>query len=322
MDVKTIGIVGAGQLGTGIARVCITSGFNVVARDISEAIVQRCYKEIDDGLGREVERGRLSAEDKAQMMKRLIPTTDISAMKNADLVIEAALESVPLKQRIFAELDQACPPHTILTTNSSSIPITKIATATKRPERCAKLHLWHPPQVLRYTEISRGYLTSDETWATVKAVARGLNREPLLVVQDYAGGTNAYQQICERAKQFSSHWAWDLILGTKTPEDVEAMPTIAGEAGGGLPPMASMDFIGIDTMVGIMEVEFEEYRLPQFAVPPLLRRMVEANHLGIKTGIGFYDYSESPRRATKLSPYLLKFLAREEPQAASRGGGG
>src|SRR3972149_9910302 len=132
MDVKTIGVVGAGQLGTGISRVGITAGFNVIARDISEAIVQRCRKEIDDGLGRDVERGRLSAQEKADMMKRLTVTTDISLMKDADFVIEAALEYTALKQRIFGELDAACPPHTILPTTSSSFLILTIATATTR----------------------------------------------------------------------------------------------------------------------------------------------------------------------------------------------
>jgi 3-hydroxybutyryl-CoA dehydrogenase len=298
--------------------VCIASGFNAISRDVSEEILQRSYKEIDGGLNRDVERGRLTAEAKAEMMKRLTSTTDISLMRNADLVIEAANEDRALKQRIFAELDQVCPPHTILTTNSSSIPITTIASATKRPDRCAKLHLWHPPQVLTYTEISRGYLTSDETWQTVKDVARALGRKPVLVVQDYQGGTNFYINACKKAKQYSNHWAWDLMLGTKTPQDIEAMPAVAGEAGGGLPPLASMDFIGIDTMVNIYDLAFEEYHLPQFATPPLLRRMVEAGHLGIKTGIGFYDYSQSGRRPEKLSPYLLRFLEREEPQAPPR----
>ncbi len=318
--IKTIGVVGAGQMGTGIARVCASSGFDVVVRARSEEGVQRCHRDIEGGMARDMERGRMTAEDKAKTLKSLTVTTDLSAMRNVDFVIEAANEVLALKQSIFADLDRICPPHTVLTTCSSSIPITTIASATKRPHRCAKLHIWHPAVVLTYTEISRGYLTSDETWQTVKDVAKALKRNPLVVVQDYQGGTNSYLNTAKKAKEFSSHWAWDLMLGTKTPQEIEAMPAVAGEAGGGLTPLASIDFIGIDTMVNIWDAGFEEYRHPSFAVAPLLRRMVEAGHLGIKTGIGFYDYSQSGRRAVKLSHYLLRFLEREEPQAEPRGG--
>ncbi|MBI2328301.1 MAG: 3-hydroxybutyryl-CoA dehydrogenase [Chloroflexi bacterium] len=315
MEVKSVGVVGTGQVGTTIAQVFLMYGLNLVMEDTSQGIIERARATIDGSLERRVARGELDAAKKAATINRLKMTTNLADLKGVDLVVEAAGENLELKKGIFAELDRVCSPKTILATNSSSIPVTSIAAATKRPDRCVKIHFWYPATVITYMEISRGYLTSDATWETTKKLAKQLGRDPIRIVKDYAGGTNSY--LREKPPTGGGGGGvpfWDLMLGKTTLEEIEAQPK--GQTVEGRPQvlnsMESMDFIGLDTMFGIAEVRFRDYGTGWPA--PLHRRMVEAGHLGQKTGIGFYDYSKSPRKAIpgKFSPYLVKFLAKDE----------
>ncbi len=311
MEVKKVGIVGSGQVGTTIGTVWLNYGRTVILRDVAEPILQKARATVEGSLERRVTRGDISPEQKEEILSRLTTTTDISDLKDVDLVVEAASENIALKKKIFAELDEACSEKTILATNSSSMPVTTMAAATKRPDRCVKIHFWYPATALTYMEISRGYLTSDETWETTKKLAKELGRKPIRIVKDYAGGTDSY--LREEPPSEGSMY-WDLMLGKATLEEIEAKPR--GQTGEGstavLNSLAQADFIGLDTMFGIAEVRHADYGTGWPA--PLLRRMVEAGHLGQKTGIGFYDYSESPRKAIpgKFSPYLVTFLAKDE----------
>jgi len=313
MEVKKVGIVGSGQVGTTIGTVWLNYGRTVVVRDVAEPILQKARATIEGSLQRRVTRGDIDAAKKDEILSRLITTTDVSQLKDVDLVVEAASENIALKQKIFAELDEACPEKTILTTNSSSIPITTMAAATKRPEKCAKMHFWYPATVMTYMEISRGYLTSDDTWETLKTLAKELGRKPIRSVKDYQGLGNQYLQW---EMPPGGGIFWELMYGKTTLEEIENRPK--GKTPEGfdqvLNPMEMQDFIGLDTMLGIAESAVQEYGSARSYPCPLLRRMVEAGHLGQKTGIGFYDYSESPRKAVmgKFSPYLLTFLAKDE----------
>ena len=317
MAVKKVGIIGSGQVGTTIATVWLQYGRSVVVRDVAEPILQKARATIEGSLDRRVAKGDLTPAQKEETMKRLVTSTDVSALKDVDLVVEAASEDIALKKRIFAELDKVCSQKTILCTNSSSIPITTIASATKRPDRCVKMHFWYPATAIGYMELSRGYLTSDESWETVKELALELDRKPLRIVQDYQGLGNQYLQMEMPAK--GGVW-WELMMGKATLQEVEARPK--GKTPEGreqvLNWMEMQDFIGLDTMLGIAMAAVEEYGSAQSYPCPLHRRMVEAGHLGQKTGIGFYDYSKSPRKAImgQFSPYLVKFLTREKEYIA------
>jgi len=314
MEVKNVGVVGTGQVGTTIAQVFLMHGINLVMEDLSKDITERARATIDGSLQRRADKGEFDAAKRVEAMNRLKMTTDLSDLKNVDLVVEAATENLEVKKSIFAELDRVCSPKTILTTNSSSIPTTPIAAATKRPDRCAKFHFWYPATVMTYMEISRGYLTSDETWETVKKLAKELDRKPIKIVRDYQGTTDSYLQVAIPPEAGMNTIFWELMLGKTTLEEIEARPK--GRTPEGfeqrLNSMEVIDFIGLDTWFGICEAHFHEYGIGYPA--PLLRRMVEAGHLGQKTGIGLYDYSESPRKAImgKFSPYLVKFLTKEE----------
>ncbi|MBA7618840.1 3-hydroxybutyryl-CoA dehydrogenase [subsurface metagenome] len=313
MEVKKVGIIGSGQVGTTIGTVWLNYGRTVVVSDIAEPILQKARATIEGSLERRVAKGDLSPAQKEETLKRLITTTNVSDLKDVDLVVEAASENIAIKQKIFAELDAACSEKTILTTNSSSIPITTIAAATKRQDRCAKMHFWYPATVMTYMEVSRGYLTSDDTWETVITLAKELGRKPIRIVKDYQGLGNQYLQW-EMPPEGGLFW--ELMYGKTTLEEVEARPK--GKTPEGFDQvlnfMEMQDFIGLDTMLGIAESAVHEYGSARSYPCPLLRRMVEAGHLGQKTGIGFYDYSGSPRKAImgKFSPYILAFLAKDE----------
>jgi len=313
MTVKSMGVVGAGQVGTTIAQVALMYGKDVVLEDLKQDIVQRARDSIDNSLQRGVDRGNLDQVKKTETMNKLKITTDVADLKDMDLVIEVATENLALKKTIFAELDKVCSPKTILTTNSSSLPITPIAAVTKRPEKCVHFHFWYPAHVMTYMELSRGYLTSDETWEVVKNLAKELGRKPIRIVKDYVGTTDSGLRM-EPPDVGMGGLYWDLMLGRTTLQEIEDRPKGRSPEGfeQKLNTMETQDFVGLDTWLGIMEAQFGEYGFG--GPPPLLRRMVEAGHLGQKTGIGFYDYSKSPRKAImgEFSPYLVKFLAKEE----------
>ncbi len=310
MEMENIVVVGAGQLGGGIAQVAIQSGFRVVLADVDDSITKKALEGITGSLQRQVEKGSLDEATKANMLKRLTITTDLSQAKDADVVIEAVLERVDLKQRVLAQLDSICPPKTIFASNTTSIPITKLASATKRPDRVIGMHFVHPVAIIRSLEIVRGYLTSDETDASIEKLSRDLGREPINRAKDYAGFGSIYPTVNNSASkgyaENMNRYVYSLYYGLATVQEVEG-----AQVGGGMNPLAWIDLVGLDTILGVLHVLYEEYGLTKFFPCPLLKRLVEAGHLGQKTGIGFYDYSKSGRKAETLSPWFLRLVARE-----------
>ena len=313
MEVKNIGIVGSGQVGTTIGTVWLQHGYNVTLRDIAEPVLQKARATVTGSLERRVAKGDLTPAQKDETLGRLKTTTNLADLKDVDWVVEAASENIELKQKIFTELDAICSEKTVLTTNSSSIPITTIAAGTKRQDKCAKMHFWYPATAMTYMELARGYLTSDEVWDTMKKLSLERGRKPRRIVKDYQGLGNQYLQWEMPA---GGGLFWELMYGKVTMEEVEARPK--GKTPEGFDQvlnfMEMQDFIGLDTMLGIAEAAVQEYGSARSYPCPLLRRMVEAGHLGQKTGIGFYDYSDNPRKATpgKFSKYLLAFLAKDD----------
>ncbi|MBI3040983.1 MAG: hypothetical protein HYY80_04975 [Chloroflexi bacterium] len=314
MEVKRVGIVGGGQVGTPIVTVVLLSGRAAVLRSRSESTLRKARAGIEDSIDRRIARGGLTPAQKKEALSRLKTTTNVADLKDVDLVVEVVPEDIDVKKSVFAELDEICPPKTILTTTSSAIPITTLAAATKRQDRCVKMHFWYPATTLTYMEIARGYLTSDETWETVKTLSKQLGRKPIRIVKDYLGSSNAYLRRVPPPGETRESIFWDLMFGKTTLEEIEARPK--GKTPEGfeqlLNVMETWDFVGLDTRLGQLEAEVREYGVAH--IPPLLRRMVEAGHVGQKSSIGFYDYSASPRKAImgKFSPYLVKFLAEDE----------
>ncbi len=308
MQVKTITVVGAGQLGSGIAQVGLTSGLNVILRDISDDLVNRGVATIKGNLERQVERGRMTAQEKDKLLSRLTPTTDMRQAQKAQVVIEAVFERFEIKRQVLVEADSVCPPETILASNTSSIPITKLAAATKRPEKVIGMHFMHPVPIIGLLEIVRGYLTSDDTYDTIVQLGKAMGRKPIRLANDYAGFANTQKKIRSELDDHSkiNELLWQIIEGKRTPQQIEASEKMG--LGEGMSPLAYVDFIGLDTWLNIGNVLFEEYGLPKLYPCPLLRRLVEAGQLGIKTGVGFYDYSKSGRKAQDLSQRLLDFI--------------
>ncbi len=314
MEIKEVGVVGAGQVGTPIATVFLLYGRSVILRTRSEATLQKARVGIEASLDRRVAKGDLSPAQKEEALKRLKTTTNVSDLKDVQLVVEVVAEDIDVKRSVFAELDAICSQKTILTTSSSAIPITTIALATKRQDRCAKMHFWYPATAITYMEIARGYLTSDETWETVKTLCKETGRKPTNIVKDYLGTGTAFLRHVPSSGENRETIFWDLMTGKTTLEEIEALPKGTTPEGFEqlLNVMETWDFVGLDTRLGQLESEVREYGFA--SIPPLLRRMVEAGHVGQKAGIGFYDYSESPRKAImgKFSPYLVKFLANDD----------
>ncbi|MBI4301507.1 MAG: 3-hydroxybutyryl-CoA dehydrogenase [Chloroflexi bacterium] len=311
MEVKTICVMGAGQLGSGIAQVAIQSGFRAILRDINHVLVEKGANGIREHLDRQVERAQMEEVTAKEVWSRLTLTTDMSKAREADVLIEAIPESIELKKRVYAELDSICPPNTIFASNTSSIPITKLASATKRPDRVIGMHFMHPVPVIKLLELVRGYLTSDETFHTIRRLGKAMGRAPIRVSKDYAGFGNKHIQMHPQASEGTDYNAllWALMQGKTTVAEIEKRTMGMGMEG--MSPLAWMDFVGLDTLLNIQLINFEEYGDPRLYPCPLLRRMVEAGHLGQKTGIGFYDYSELPRQATKFSSHFLRFIAPE-----------
>ena len=240
MEVKRIAVVGTGQLGNGIVQVAIRSGYPVVMRDISEDLVQRGYHEVQDGLERMVARNQMDEATKAQVLGRLTTSTDPASARDADVVIEAVSERPEIKKRVFAELDGICPPHTIFASNTSSIPITKLGSATKRPDKVIGMHFIHPVPVIRSLTIVRGYLTSEDTFQTIYALAKAMDREPIRTDRDYAHGS---QYLKGRNDELDgiprlNILLWDLMEGKRTVEEIEAMKDVG--VGGGMPSSSSL----------------------------------------------------------------------------------
>ena len=288
---KNIAVIGAGTMGNGIAHTFAQSGFKVQLIDISEDSLTRGMSTITNNLDRMVAKEKITEADKQATLDNITTFTSLSeGVKHAELVVEAATENIDLKLKIFKQLDEACPPHTILATNTSSISITQIAAVTSRPEMVIGMHFMNPVPIMKLVEIIRGYNTSDKVTHSIMELSKTLGKIPT-EVNDYPGFVA--NRILMPMLNESIETLYNGVAGVEEIDTVMKLG-MAHPMG----PLQLADFIGLDVCLSILNVMYDGFKNPKYAPCPLLVNMVRAGKLGIKSGEGFYDYSESKRAET------------------------
>ncbi|MGD6870784.1 3-hydroxybutyryl-CoA dehydrogenase [Sutcliffiella horikoshii] len=282
MTIQKVMVIGAGQMGSGIAQVCAMAGYDVYMNDLKQEFLDRGLSGITKNLGRSVEKGRMTEDEKASVLGRLHTTTVLEDAKHVDIVIEAAVENMDIKKKIFAELDQYAPAHTILATNTSSLPITEIAAATGRPEKVIGMHFMNPVPVMKLVEIIRGLQTGDEVYGAIEDMTKKLSKVPV-EVNDFPGfvSNRVLMPMINEA-------IFTVYEGVATPEAIDEVMKLGMNHPMG--PLTLADFIGLDTCLYIMETLHEGFGDDKYRPCPLLRKYVKAGWLGRKTGRGFYTY--------------------------------
>jgi 3-hydroxybutyryl-CoA dehydrogenase len=291
-EMKTVGVLGAGLMGAGIAQVAAQSGFDTKVREVSDALCARAKAGIEKQMNKAIEKGKMTTEARDAALARLSFTTAVKDLKGCDVVIEAVVEDVDVKNAMWKELDALCPPHTIFASNTSSLTIAAMAAATTRPDRMVGLHFFNPVPVMKLVEVVKTVTTSEETFQRAYAFAKSLGKEPiaakdnsgfvvnLLLVPYLIDAINALEHGVASVADIDK----GMMLGTGYP----------------MGPFTLLDFVGLDTTYKIAEIMFDEYREKRYAPPPLLKRMVMAGMYGRKSGKGFYDYSTDPAKPSEL----------------------
>lgn len=284
MTIQKVMVVGAGQMGSGIAQVCAQAGFDVTLNDIKEEFVQRGLGVITKNLSRDVEKGRKTEEEKQTILNRISSSVDLKDAHDADIIIEAATENMDIKQSIFRELDAIAPKHAILASNTSSLPITEIAAVTERPEQVIGMHFMNPVPVMKLVEIIRGLATVDEVYKAVEEMTVKLSKTPV-EVNDFPGFISNRILL-----PMINEAIYALYEGVATKEAIDDVMKLGMNHPMG--PLTLADFIGLDTCLYIMEILHEGLGDSKYRPCPLLRKYVAAGWLGKKTGRGFYIYED------------------------------
>lgn len=283
MDINKVGVVGCGLMGSGIAQICAQAGLDVVVREIDDGACEQGRGKIDKFLGKAVEKGKLSEDDKAAIMGRMTFTTQLADMKDCDLVVEAIIENLEIKRALFAELDGICPDHTIFATNTSSLAVGDMASSTKRPQNFVGLHFFNPVPLMKLVEVVRTLATTDEVFDSACAFGEKVGKV-VVKAKDSPGfvvNLLLVPYLLDAIRALES--------GVATKEDIDnGMKLGCGHPMG---PLTLLDFVGLDTTLYIADIMFHEFKEFRYSAPPMLRRLVAAGRHGRKSGAGFYDYN-------------------------------
>lgn len=282
MKINTIMVIGAGQMGGGIAQVAAQTGFNVILHDIKEEFLAKGLGNIDKNLSRNVTKGKMTEVEKIEVLKRISTTTDLNSAKDADFIIEAASENMEIKSQIFKTLDEAARPEVILATNTSSLPITEIAAVTNRPAQVIGMHFMNPVPVMKLVEVIRGLATTDEVFNTVDQLAKEMGKIPV-EVNDFPGFVSNRILL-----PMINEAVYAVYEGVAKPEAIDQVMKLGMNHPMG--PLELADFIGLDTCLSIMEILHDGLGDSKYRPCPLLRKYVKAGWLGRKSGRGFYVY--------------------------------
>lgn len=283
MEINKVGVVGCGLMGSGIAQVSAVAGYETVVREISQDLIDQGLAKIEDFLTKAVDKGKMTSEQKESALKNLSGTTSLNDLKDCNLIIEAVIEDINVKKEVYQYLDKICPKETIFASNTSSLTIIEMASATQRPDKFVGLHFFNPVPIMKLVEVVRTIQTSQETFDTAFQFAKSLGKEPISCKDNSGFVVNLllvpYLLSAVRAVE----------NGVASIEDIDKGMTLG--CGHPMGPLTLLDFVGIDTTYYIANIMFDEYRESLYAPPPLLKKMVMAGYYGRKSGKGFYDYS-------------------------------
>lgn len=284
MEIRKVGVVGCGLMGSGIVEVSARAGYDVVVSEINQEILEKGLERVRQSMRRGVDRGKMTPEEMDAAMSRITGSVEMANFRDCDLVIEAAVENMDVKKEIFRQLDEITPASIILASNTSSLSITVMASVTQRPDKVVGMHFFNPVPVMPLLEVVRGFRTSEDTLQIAREFGESVGKTIVVAEKDNPGFIVNLLFVPYGLDAIRA-----LENGVATKEDIDTAMKLGMNHPMG--PFTLMDFVGLDTMLYVADAMYEEYRDPRYAAPPLLRRMVTAGYLGRKSGKGFYDYS-------------------------------